>query len=101
MSKISLPENYGQTPSKKGSGGRPKKIEFSSYLEDSIFNIISINNVKYPDNKTDLDIAKRIVKRGLDSGNTDTALIRLRNFLLKKAGDSVSRYTDDDDLLSK
>ena len=47
MSKISLPENYGKTPKK--SGGRPKKIEFSSSLEDSIFNIISINNVKYSD----------------------------------------------------
>lgn len=97
--KIRLPENYGKLPKK--SGGRPKKIEFSSSLEDSIFNIISINNIKYSDNKTDLDIAKRVVKRGLDSGNTDTALIRLRNFLSKKAGDSVPRYTDDDDLLSK
>lgn len=98
MSKISLPENYGKSPKK---GGRHKKIQFSSSLEDTIFNIITINNIKYSDNKTNLDIARRIVKRGLDSGNTDTALIRLKNFLAKKAGESVARYTDDDDLLSK
>lgn len=98
MSRISLPDNYGKSPKKSG---RYKKIQFSSYLEDTIFNIIIVNNIKYSDNKTNLDIAKRIVKRGLDSGNTETALIRLKNFLAKKAGDSVARYTDDDDLLSK
>jgi|ERR1700741_244486 len=97
MPKLVLPENYGK-PTRRG---RAKKIEFSTPLEHSILNILSINNAKYPDKQTSLDIAKKVVKRGLDLGDVDTGLIRLKNFLAKKAGESVSRYTDDDDLLTK
>ena len=94
--KIELPKGYGKQVRK----GR-EKIQFSAPLEDSIFNIISVNNAENPENITELDIARRVVKRGLDLGNTETALIRLRNFLSKKAGNSIARYTDDDDLLTK
>ena len=92
--KIELPANYG-----KPKRTRRKKIVFGSVLEDSIYNMVHMHNLKYPNNKTDLDNARRVVKRGLDLGNTDTALLRLRNFLSKKAGEVNSRYTDDDDLL--
>lgn len=94
--KIQLPKGYG-----KQVRHRLKKIEFSAPLEDRIFNIISVNNAENPDNKTELDIARQVVKRGLDLGDTETALIRLRNFLSKQAGVSMARYTDDDDLFKK
>lgn len=99
MTKIVLPEGYGKSV-KKG-GGRPKELTFSSSMEDTIFNMVSAYNKQYPDNRTELSIAKKVVKRGLDAGNSDTGLVRLRNFLLKKTGESNSRYTDDDDLLTK
>jgi hypothetical protein len=92
--KIELPANYG-----KPKRIRRKKIVFGSVLEDSIYNMVRLHNLKYPKDKTDLEIARRVVKRGLDIGDADTALLRLRNFLSKKAGDKIQRYTDDDDLL--
>lgn len=93
--KIELPASYGSKPKKS----RRKKIVFGSVLEDSIYNMVRMHNLKHPKNKTDLDNARRVVKRGLDLGNIDSALLRLRNFLSKKAGDNVERYTDDDDLM--
>lgn len=99
MAKINLPDNYSKL---KKTGGRPKNIVFSSALEDSIFNIITINNNKFPNNKTDINIAKKVVNRGLSlGGDTEAALTRLRNFLLKKSGLVFLRYTDDDDLIKK
>lgn len=92
--KIVLPKGYG-----KKKAGRKKKIIFGSVLEDSIFNIVVLHNQKYPKNKIELDIARRVVKRGLDLGDMNTGLLRLRNFLSKMTGDKNSRYTDDDDLL--
>lgn len=80
---------------------RQKKIVFGSELEDSIYNIVRIHNFNYSNKKTELDIARRVVKRGLDVGDSETALFRLRNFLSKKAGKEIPRYTDDDDLLRK
>lgn len=76
-----------------------KKIEFSSVLEDTIFNLVRMHNVKFPKKKVALDDARRVVKRGIEIGTSDAALIRLRNFLSKKAGKLVPRYTDDDDLI--
>ncbi len=72
---------------------------FGSVLEDSIYNMVRLHNLKYPKDKTDLENARRVVKRGLDLGNVDMALLRLRNFLSKKAGYKNSRYTEDNDLL--
>jgi hypothetical protein len=92
--KIELPENYG-----KPKRSRRKKIVFGSVLEDSIYNMVRLHNLKYQKDKTDLEDARRVVKRGLDVGNSETALLRLRNFLSKKAGNEMLRYTDDDDLL--
>lgn len=79
--------------------GREKKIEFGSVLEDTIYNLVRLHNVNNPRFKTELDDARRVVKRGLDLGNSETGLKRLRMFLSKKAGNYKSNYTDDDDLL--
>jgi len=92
--KIVLPKNYG-----KKKAGRKKKIVFGAVLEDSVFNVVSLHNAKYPKKKIELDVARRVVKRGLDLGDVNTALLRLRNFLSKMLGNENSRYTDDDDLL--
>lgn len=78
---------------------RQKKIVFGSVLEDSIYNMVRVHNTNYPNKKTELDDARRVVKRGLDIGNSETALLRLRNFLSKKAGNEIPRYSEDDDLL--
>lgn len=95
--KIKLPPGYGKVKKK-----REKKIEFSSVLEDTVFNYVSVHNSRHPNKKVALDDARRVVKRSIDLGaNSDVALVRLRNFLSKKAGDSLVRYTDDDDLLTK
>lgn len=92
--KIELPANYG-----KPKRSRRKKIVFGSVLEDSIYNMVRLHNLKYPKEKADLEISRRVVKRGLDVGDADTALLRLRNFLSKMSGGKIPRYNDDDDLL--
>lgn len=79
--------------------GREKKIEFGSVLEDTIYNLVRVHNVNNPRFKVKLDQARRVVKRGLDLGNRDTGILRLRMFLSKKAGNYKSNYTEDDDLL--
>jgi hypothetical protein len=93
--KIKLPADYGKGKKKS----RLKKIEFSSVIEDTIFNLVRVHNVKFPKKKVALDDARRVVKRGIEKGTSDTALMRLRNFLSKKAGNPNLRYTEDDDLL--
>ena len=79
--------------------GREKKIEFGSVLEDTIYNLVRVHNVNNPRFKVELDQARRVVKRGLDLGNRETGIFRLRMFLSKKAGNYKSNYTEDDDLL--
>lgn len=92
------------------NGGRKPKISFGSELEDTILNIVSIQNKRFPKKKVKLDIAKEVVKRGIDAclGNDKTSndradygLARLRMFIAKKNGNSNDRYVLDDDLLKK
>lgn len=91
-------------------GGRKPAINFGSELEDTVFNIVTIYNNRYPKKKVKLEIAKTVVKRGIDSclGNIKTAfdrkefgLARLRIFLQKKSGAVNTRYIADDDLIKK
>lgn len=95
---------------KISNAGRKPSINFGSKLEDTIFNIVTIYNNRYPKKRVKLDIAKNVVKRGIDSciGNdksaldrTEFGLARLRIFLQKKSGGINTRYTADDDLLKK
>lgn len=90
--------------------GRPFSIRFSSELEDTIFNIISIHNTQNPKKKVGIDVARKVVDRGIsacmgnNSLNQDRSvfgLARLRMFLLKKLGNLKSRYSADNDLLDK
>ncbi len=92
--KIELPANFGKT-----KRSRRKKIVFGSVMEDTIYNMVRMHNLNYEKDKIDLEDARRVVKRGLDLGDTDSALLRLKNFLSKKAGHKMPRYTEDDDLL--
>jgi hypothetical protein len=99
--KIYLPADYGRLGNRKKES-RLKKLEFSAVLEDTIFNLVRTHNVKYvkfPKKNVALDDARRVVKRGINTGTTEVALMRLRNFLSKKAGNPNLRYTEDDDLI--
>ena len=95
---------------KKSNRGRKPSIHFGSNLEDTIFNIVTIYNKRFPKKSVKLEIARTIVKRGIDAclGNVKTAndrtefgLARLRIFLQKKSGALNTRYVADDDLLKK
>ena len=44
----------------KCKGGRKKEIKFGTVLEDSIFNLIRLHNVKSPKNIIALNEAKRV-----------------------------------------
>lgn len=80
--KIELPAEYEKP---KCKGGRKKEIKFGTVLEDSIYNIIRLHNVKFPKNIVALNDAKRIVKKCIDEGGTsEMALMSLRNYILEK-----------------
>jgi hypothetical protein len=94
---------------KHSKAGRPFSIRFSSELEDTIFNIISIHNIQNPKKKVGIDVARKVVDRGISAcmGNNNLnqdrsafGLARLRMFLLRKLG-VKSRYSADNDLLNK
>ena len=73
--KIELPAEYEKP---KCKGGRKKEIKFGTVLEDSIYNIIRLHNVKFPKNIVALNDAKRIVKKCIDEGGTsEMALMSL------------------------
>jgi hypothetical protein len=103
-------DDFKVKPLKKSNRGRKPDIHFGSNLEDTIFNIVTIYNNRFPKKKVKLEIAKTIVKRGIDAclGNGKTAidrtefgLARLRIFLIKKSGGVNTRYIADDDLIKK
>jgi len=101
-------ENNVRKKIKISNAGRKPSIKFGSELEDTIFNIVSIHNKRYPKKKVKLDVAKEVVKRGMDTAIKynvkDVAmcgLSRLRMFIDKKSGTIKLRYESDDDLLKK
>lgn len=103
-------DDFKIKPLIKSNRGRKPSIHFGSELEDTIFNIVTIYNKRYPNTIVKLEIAKTIVKRGIDAcldngktanNRTDFGLARLRIFLIKKSGGVNTRYVDDDDLLKK
>jgi len=90
-----FPENFGKKV------GRRKNIILSSELEDSIYNMVTLHNSRFPEKKVTLGVARLVADRALDLVEENAALIRLRNFLSKKSGNKDPRYTEDDDLLNK
>jgi hypothetical protein len=91
-----FPENFGKKV------GRRKNIILSSEFEDSVYNMVTLHNSRFPEKKVTINIARLVVDRGLSGLVEDgIALIRLSNFLSKKSGTKDSRYTEDDDLLNK
>lgn len=107
---MDLENTFLMTRLQHSKAGRPFSIRFSSELEDTIFNIISIHNIQNPKKKVGIDVARKVVKRGIDAclGNVKTAndrtefgLARLRIFLQKKSGALNTRYVADDDLIKK
>ena len=101
-------ENNVRKKIKISNAGRKPSIKFGSELEDTIFNIVSIHNKRYPKKKVKLDVAKEVVKRGMDVAIKNNindiiscGLTRLRMFIAKKNGQISLRYNDDDDLLKK
>ena len=100
-------ENNVRKNIKISNAGRKPSIKFGSELEDTIFNIVSIHNKRYPKKKVNLDVAKEVVKRGMDVAIKNNindiiscGLTRLRMFIAKKNGQISLRYNDDD-LLKK
>lgn len=91
--------------------GRPFDIHFSSELENTIFNLVSIHNTQHPTKKVGIDVARKVVDRGITacvgnkqataSDRSEFGLARLRIFLLKKLGSGNKRYNIDNDLLNK
>lgn len=101
-------ENNVRKKIKISNAGRKPSIKFGSELEDTIFNIVSIHNKRYPKKKVKLDVAKEVVKKGMDVAIKNNindiiscGLTRLRMFVAKKNGQISLRYNDDDDLLKK
>lgn len=93
------------------NAGRPFAIRFSSELENTIYNMVSIHNGQNPKNKVGIDVARKVVDRGVtacigknnitSSDRSEFGLARLRMFLLKKLGKSNDRYNIDNDLINK
>lgn len=103
-------DDFKPKPLIKSNRGRKPSIHFGSELEDTIFNIVTIYNKRYPKKRVRLEIARTIVKRGIDvclgngktaNDRTDFGLARLRIFLIKKSGGVNTRYIADDDLIKK